>query len=343
MKISLIDGFSMNTLSNVSLFVISILDVDAKTLTKEEAISYSKDPHMFAKRVIMLLEALRKHMGPVDLQYAGEKKIRTLNKSENGLGTKVVHWMSKEMQRWAEPLEILDSTGNVHFKTSITPAKDHSQSYDAAIMTKRDCRTIFIQIAQQTRLRSIFIKNDINRLETELIPKVLKQASFTCTEWEDRPSWWNSVRDESYCNCQDDVDLLIGILDFGYGGFDGLLEHDFSFCSQLSEGPEEEMKAFTRSAVQCRINHLTRELHALDDSEEMMKLVSKKQAKRKSGDVDVSSSTGPTKKKKSGSIQSGLKAFFKKSTSAPPQKQKTPPTSPEPAQDDSDVEIISVR
>ncbi len=291
----------------------------------------------------MLLEALRKQMGPVDLQYVGEKKIRALNKSENGLGTKVIHWMSKEMQRWAEPFEILDSAGNVRSKTSITPAKDHSQSYDAAIMTKRDCRTVFIQIAQQTRLRSIFIKNDILRLQTDLVPKVLKQSSFMSTEWEDRPSWWNNVRGESNCSCQDDLDLLVGILDYGYGGFGSMLDQDYSFCSQLNEGPEEELKAFTRAAVQSRINHLTRELHALDDSEEMMKLVSTKQAKRKSGEVQVSNANGPTKKKKSGGIQSGLKAFFKQSSSAPSKKQKTPPTSPEPAQDESDVEFVAVK
>jgi len=75
----------------------------------------------------------------------------------------------------------------------------------------------------------------------------------------------------------------------------------------------------------------------------MMNLVKKKQAKRKSGEVEVPSANGPTKKKKSGAIQSGLKAFFQKTTPAAAKNQKTPPTSPEPAQDDSDVEIIGVK
>jgi hypothetical protein len=322
------------------------VDFEAKSATKEEAAMYSNDPLLFAKRAIMLLEALRKHMGPVDTNYAGEKKIRALNKSENGLGTKVVSWMAKEMQRWAEPLQVLDNAGNVISKTSITPAKDHSQSYDAAIMTKRDCRTVFIQIAQQTRLRSIFIKNDIMKLQSDLVPKVLKQSSFVNTEWAERPSWWNSDRDEVHCSCQDDLDLLVGILDFGYGGFDSLVEHDYSFCSKLSEEPAEVSKAFTRAAVQCRVNHLTRELHAIDDSAEMMKLVRKKEAKRKSGEVAEGSSANVVpKKKKTGTVQSGLRAFFsKKPVSAPSsKKQKTPPTSPEPTQDDSDVEVIAVK
>lgn len=350
-EISVLEKGECRHMISCSLAVIFLLisylciqiDRDAKLLTKEEAVTYSSDTLMFAKRAVMLLEALKKQMGPVDLQYAGEKKIRALNKSENGLGTKVISWMSKELQRWAEPFGILDSSGNVQSKTSITPAKEHSQSHDAAIMTKRDCRTVFIQIAQQTRLRSIFLKNDLTRLRTDLVPKVLKQSSFTSTEWEDRPSWWNKAQDESQSACQDDVDLLVGILDFGYGGFDSMVDHDYSFCSKLSEGSEDDTKAFTRAAVQCRINHLTRELHALDDSEEMMNLVKKKQAKRKSGEVEAPSAKGSTKKKKSGSIQSGLKAFFQKTTPAPTKKQKTPPTSPEPSQDDSDVEIIAVK
>jgi hypothetical protein len=244
-------------------------DHDAKEMTLTEAKIYSDDPLLFAKRCIMLLEAIRKNMGPVDLQYAGEKKIRLLNQSENGLGTKVVHWFSKDLQRWAVPLEVLDEAGNVKSATSIAANKYHPQSRDAALMTKRDCRTVFIQIAQQTRLRSIFSKHSIERLSTELIPKVLKQSSFNATEWEESPKWWNAISDnESICHCQDDVDLLVGILQYGYGGFDSLLHHDYSFCRRLSAEGNEDSTTFTRSTVQVRINNLTRELHAIDESEE---------------------------------------------------------------------------
>ena len=243
-------------------------DHDAKEMTLTEAKIYSEDPLLFAKRCIMLLEAVRKNMGPVDLQYAGEKKIRQLNKSENGLGTKVVHWFSKDLQKWAVPLGVVDEAGNVKSATSITANKNHPQSRDAALMTKRDCRTIFIQIAQQTRLRSIFSKHKMERLSTELIPKVLKQSSFNAVEWEESPTWWNvDMNEESGSYCQDDIDLLAGILHYGYGGFDSLLHHDYSFCRRLSaEG--NESSTFTRSTVQVRINNLTRELHAIDESEE---------------------------------------------------------------------------
>ena len=198
----------------------------------------------------------------------GEKKMRQLNKSENGLGTKVLNWFSKDLQKWAGPLGAVDKHGNVLSNTSITQDKDHPQSHDAALMTKKDCRTVYIQIAQQTRLRSIFIKNNMTRLSTDLIPKVLKQSSFTQTEWEDCPTWWNAQNaEESSCSCQDDLDLLVGILDYGYGGFDSMLQHDYSFCKRWAS-ESGESTPLTRSTAQVRINHLTRELHGLDDTEE---------------------------------------------------------------------------
>ena len=211
------------------------------------------------------------HIAPSSLLFSvpGEKKIRQLNKSENGLGTKVLNWFSKDLQRWAGPLGVVDKHGNVISNTSITRAKDHPQSHDAALMTKRDCRTVYIQIAQQTRLRSVFIKHNLTRLSAELIPKVSRQSSFTMSDWEDRPAWWNSgMMEGSSCNCRDDLDLLVGILDYGYGGFDSMLQQDYSFCKHLAAEGNGSSTAFTRSTVQVRINHLTRELHGIDDTEE---------------------------------------------------------------------------
>lgn len=181
----------------------------------------------------------------------------------------MLNWQSKELQKWAVPLGAVDSSGNVLSTTSITPAKEHPQSHDAAMMTKRDCRTVFIQIAQQTRLRSLFTKNSMARMSTELIPNATKQSSFAHTQWEDCPTWWNKAKnDDDGCSRQDDLDLLIGILDYGYGGFDSLLQHDYSFCKRLSSEENEGSSSLTRATVQVRVNHLTRELHAIDDTEE---------------------------------------------------------------------------
>ena len=42
-------------------------DKISKDMTLNEAQAYNDDPLSFAKKCIMLLEAIRKHMGPVDL------------------------------------------------------------------------------------------------------------------------------------------------------------------------------------------------------------------------------------------------------------------------------------
>lgn len=53
---------------------IAVLQKDkmGKEMTLNEAQAYNDDPLSFAKKCIMLLEAIRKHMGPVDLNYAGK-------------------------------------------------------------------------------------------------------------------------------------------------------------------------------------------------------------------------------------------------------------------------------
>ena len=77
----------------------------------------------------MLLEAVRQNMGKIDTNYAGEKKARMLNKSENGLGTKVLAWMGEEIARWGQALGIIDSSGNVVPAISIDSKREHPQSH----------------------------------------------------------------------------------------------------------------------------------------------------------------------------------------------------------------------
>lgn len=83
---------------------ISILqkDYDFKKTTYREMDEFCEHPLSFAKKIITLLEAVRKNIGSVDTVYAGEKKIRALNKSENGLGTKCLNWLLKELSRWGK-------------------------------------------------------------------------------------------------------------------------------------------------------------------------------------------------------------------------------------------------
>ena len=64
-------------------------DKDFKIGTLEDTVKFTNDPDAFAKSCITLVEAVRKNIGPVDTQYAGDKRIKFLTQSENGLGTKV--------------------------------------------------------------------------------------------------------------------------------------------------------------------------------------------------------------------------------------------------------------
>lgn len=93
----------------------------------------------------------------------------------------------------------------------------------------------------------------------EVIPKAQKQST---TEWEDRPSWWSEEN-------ADDYDLLTNILDFGYAGFEEMLDSsETPFCIKLKEEASEGEITFSRAVAQAHINQLTRDLHSIDDSEE---------------------------------------------------------------------------
>lgn len=92
----------------------------------------------------------------------------------------------------------------------------------------------------------------------EMILKAQKQST---TEWDDKPVWWNSEK------C-DDFDLLAGILDNGYSGFDEMLSSNAPFCIKLKEEANGGVSTFCQAVAQLRVNHLTRDLHSIDDSEE---------------------------------------------------------------------------
>jgi hypothetical protein len=99
-----------------------------------------------------------------------------------------------------------------------------------------------------------------------------------------------------------------------------------------SEGKSLRELGLTKSVIQQRANHLVRELHSLEDNEEMMRMLedrrnraaSKKQGSDKSlAECHTSKSTsGKSSTKRGGGIQTGLRAFFV-STKSVSKKQKT--------------------
>jgi hypothetical protein len=93
----------------------------------------------------------------------------------------------------------------------------------------------------------------------------------------------------------DDADLLNGILDYGYSGFDEMIKINTSFQKRCEQS-EGDGDIFTRATVQDRINHLTRELHELDGATNVQQLLSERKAAASA--------------KKESSVQSGINSFF---------------------------------
>jgi len=293
------------------------LDLKRKQDASEEASTLRDDPQLLAKKSIMMLAALRTKMGSLDKM------------NEFGLGSKVLHWCNKELSEWANVLEIIDEQkGEPLPAVSFDYLRDDSEMDVAAVFDKKSCRTVFVQVAQQTRLRSLFVKNGLDKIAHERMPHAVTLSESSGDEW-DRPSWWicNADKIGTPMPCPDDMDLLSGILDYGYSGFDEMIRQTETFFlrCQGKERKKQSKSLFTRASVQQRVNHLTRELHELEDSIDVHRLMNDRKG------------VAPTTKKDSGSVQKGINAFFvaKGGTGIP--------ESPTPSNDDDDdVEVIEI-
>ena len=203
-------------------------DAQTKDEAYKQSIIVAKDPFLLGKRVIMLLEALRIRMGTLDI-YRGtnQKQLRKSAHSDNGLGPRVLNWLCKEIALWAKSLNILDES--TERPLSYPTLEDrNNKEHDprvVALLDKNICRTIFGQVAQQSRLRSICITNGLPGLMVNL-PSVMRTLHNTNDEWVYRPFWWhvtpNNSTEHQFMN---DANLLCGVLNFGYSGFEIIVQH----------------------------------------------------------------------------------------------------------------------
>jgi len=297
-------------------------DLDRKAAAIADARQLRSDPHLLARKSIMMLESLRRLMGPVESKSAGaSKKMKELSRQESGLGPRVVQWASKELNRWANCLNIVEDSGRCISSTASDYMEGAPNVTLAAFFDKKACRTIFIQVAQQTRLRSVFIKNGTDEI-TSLMPKVLRNSRKNGDDWTKRPSWWSSTENA----CKDDANLLVGLLDYGYSGFDEMLRQNSSFrvridserktIEEAADSNETPQSGFTRAAAQLRANHLTRELNTLEDTADVMRLVSERAKQRvvsQAQDHGGSPENNEAGSKRSSSIQTGIDVFFRSS------------------------------
>ena len=162
------------------------------------------------------------------------------NEVEHGLGSKVLHWFSKEINEWANVLGIVDEErGEPLSAVSYDFIRNNPEVNVAAVFDKKSCRSVFIQVAQQTRLRSLFIKNGPEKIADEWMPHAVMLSESCGDEWDYRPSWWmcNAEKVGSPMPCPDDMDLLSGILDYGYSGFDEMIRQTETFLLRCQVRP----------------------------------------------------------------------------------------------------------
>ena len=190
-------------------------DLTKKRRAVDEASELTKNPLNFARRSVMLLEALRIRMGAVEISQGGSlKKIRSSYKSELSLGPRVLTWYKKELLKLSTSLDIVNKRTQLPYNSTAHDLSNRTEFYPAAYLDKKSCRLIFGQIAQLSRLRALFVKYGSKGV-SEQVPKAVKNCKSNGDIWVDRPSWWS----DDDLN-RDDFDLLLGLLNLGFSNFD---------------------------------------------------------------------------------------------------------------------------
>ena len=142
----------------------------------------------------MLLEKVRAYSGS-----AASSQSKNTHKLENGLGLKVPGWMGKELTKWAEHFDIVDTNGKplAYVTKDLLDEKPEFNEFTvSAFLDKKASRQIATQIALLSRLRAVFLKND----DTETLSKVakaVKQSQKLEDVWEKKPTWWDDYTEDA--------------------------------------------------------------------------------------------------------------------------------------------------
>jgi len=276
-----------------------VAELDARQLVYSEAASLRRSPPNLAKKSIMLVQAVRLHS-----RCEGPKKSK--NKVEPRIGHRTINWSANHMARWAQALGIFFN-GKVLSNTVIAARPEISP---AAYLDAKGSTNIYCQILQQTRLRALCLKYDEDEL-VKILPKAIK-SSASKDEWLDQPSWWgkgDGDLESSNASKTDDENLISGILQYGFGGFDEMVRQEERF-SKCTSTPKTRSSPFDRLSAQHRLDCLTRELGAIDDTQETMRIINDRKnrntSQRNDSEGKQSSSTGTH----ASSVQVGIDAFF---------------------------------
>jgi len=263
--------------------------IECKEFNLIQAKRLHQDPILLAKKTVMLMESIRLYA----LQQ-NEQKKRASTKN-HGPGPFVLQWKRNHIFEWAKALDIVQGDEVI----ACSESQFITNNYDKpiALLDRSSSRDILNQISQLTRLRSIYLGRTGEEFSTMLskaVKSVERQGSNT---WKTRPKWW---KPES-----DDHELVEGLLQFGYGGFDEIITNS-SFCSKIEkeelsqdEYGEAVPSEFTRLSAQHRIDNVIKELNNLDDIERNHN-ISKEARLLKNAEGSINN----------GAVQTGIASFF---------------------------------
>lgn len=287
------------------------VELEGRQLVYSEAATLRHDSISLARKAVMLMQALRIHAG---------SRLKGTNKRETKIGSRTLQWNSNHLVKWSTSLGIFINGKVLHntvigTKPNIVPT---------AYIDEKGCAAIYSQIVQQTRLRALYLKYNEEEFFVKMLPKALKVCDAKGKEWEQRPTWWG---DDEGSPTGDDESLICGILQYGYGGFDEMVRQDERF-SQYSSSDEK----IDRTAGQTRLDSITRELGAIDDTSEALRLLDE----RKHNPASVTNENGD-KNHLANSVQVGIDAFF-----VPKINRKKRASAVADSDDDRSVEIVHV-
>jgi hypothetical protein len=143
----------------------------------------------------MLLEKVRVYSGFTAIQSKNSHKV------DNGLGPKVPKWLGKELSNWSQQFGISDSSGApLTFTTQDFLVQNPGTGFDstpvAAYLDKKASRNVAAQIALLSRLKSIFLMSDEERV-LEKVEQAVKQSKKLEDVWDKCPVWWGTYDEET--------------------------------------------------------------------------------------------------------------------------------------------------
>jgi hypothetical protein len=200
------------------------------------AARYKADPEELARKTTSLLEKLRNFM----------------DSDDSGISA----WFEEELCRWALTLSIADKRMHpVAYSASdfISAHPQYARDADvktACVFDSQSCRHIILQVANMSRLRSVFLSDRGKEIWTK-VDEASTSSIFLGQVWRRRPPWWGSNFDA----ISHEMALLQSLLE---GGFLGVLEE---MSRVIAESASNRELGLSKASIQEHMEVLVPHLH----------------------------------------------------------------------------------